>query len=373
MTQPKKAIVCVTNDLYTDQRVHKMCLFLKGKEYDVTLVGRKMKSSLDLPKREYNTHRMKLSFEKGALFYANFNVRLFFFLLFRKTDLIVSNDLDTLLASYLVKRLKRKTDIVYDTHELYCEVPELIHRPKIRKFWKRIERIIFPKLDKVITVNQSIADIYAKEYNKEIYVVRNISPKWTAKNILSKKELGIPEDKFLIIIQGAGINIDRGAEEAIEAMKFVDAVLMIVGSGDVIDQLKNRVQELQLEGKVIFYGRKPYDVMMNYTHYADIGLTLDKSTNKNYQFSLPNKVFDYIHSTTPIVATNVIEVAKVVQRNKVGLIVKDSSVEELTNTLNYLIESPDLLQEFKANCRTASLKENWEKESEILNRIYSGE
>jgi len=79
MPKSKKAIVSVTNDLYTDQRVHKMCTFLHGQGYEVTLVGRRLKSSVELAERKYKTHRMKLWFENGALFYANYNLPLISF------------------------------------------------------------------------------------------------------------------------------------------------------------------------------------------------------------------------------------------------------------------------------------------------------
>ncbi len=365
-----KVIVSVTNDLYTDQRVHKVCTFLVKQGYDVTLIGRKRKSSTALPPREYRTKRMKLLFETGAKFYAFYNIRLFFFLLVHKADILVANDLDTLLANYIAVKFKRKAELVYDSHEYFTEVPELISRPKVQKIWLKIEQLIFPKLKKIYTVNNSIAKIYSNLYNKEVKVVRNISPLWTAENLKSKKELGIPENKQLIILQGAGINIDRGAEEAVEAMQFIDAVLMIVGSGDVIETLKNRVKELNLAEKVLFFGRKPYDIMMNYTYHASIGLTLDKPTNLNYKLSLPNKVFDYMHTSTAIVATNIQEVANVVKTNNIGEILPELTAETLASTLQALFSDKKRLLKYQKNCQIASQKENWEKETEILKQIY---
>lgn len=186
----KKAIVSVTNDLYTDQRVHKVASFLHNHGYDVLLVGRLLPNSQPL-ERAYKTHRMKLSFHKGALFYANYNLRLFFFLLFRKADLLLSNDLDTLLANFMAKKLKRNCELVYDSHEYYTEVPELVSRPKVKAIWEAIEGFIFPKLNKIYTVNQSIADKYKQKYHKDLAIIRNISPLWQPKQILSKEELGI--------------------------------------------------------------------------------------------------------------------------------------------------------------------------------------
>jgi glycosyltransferase involved in cell wall biosynthesis len=313
---------------------------------------------------------MRLLFEKGALFYAFFNVRLFFFLLFRKSDVLLSNDLDTLLANYLVSKIKGNR-LVYDTHELFTEVPELTSRPKVRAIWLRIEKWIFPKLKTVYTVNHSIADIYTKKYNVPVKVVRNISPKWTATSLKTKRELHLPEDKHIIILQGAGINIDRGAEEAVEAMKSIEnAVLIFVGDGDVIPQLKAKVVADGLEEKVAFFGKKPYQELMQYTFHADIGLTLDKDTNPNYKYSLPNKVFDYIHTNTVIVASNIFEVSNVVNRHEVGLIIDEVSPKAISKAINTLIEDEARLNQYKANCSNASDIENWEKEVETLKDIY---
>jgi glycosyltransferase involved in cell wall biosynthesis len=337
MSSQPRAIVSVTNDLYTDQRVHKVCTFLHEKGYDVLLIGRKKRTSTALPERVYKTKRMRLLFETGALFYAFFNLRLFILLLFKRADVLVSNDLDTLLANYWASKFKRKVELVYDSHEYFTEVPELINRPRVQKVWLKIEQMIFPKLTKIYTVNDSIAKIYADLYFKDIKVVRNISPLWKNTAILDKKSLNIPENKRLLILQGAGINIDRGAEEMIEAMTQIDAVLMVVGDGDVVPQLKKRVEHLQLTEKVIFYGKKPYDKMMNYTYHAEIGLTLDKPTNMNYRLSLPNKVFDYMHAGTAVVATEIKEVAKIVRNYEIGEVLESLTTDQLAATINRIL------------------------------------
>lgn len=366
----KRVIVSVTNDLYTDQRVDKVCKFLVSQGYDVLLVGRKQRKSIDLPLRTYQTHRMKLVFEKGAFFYAEYNIRLFLFLLSRKSDVLVSNDLDTLLANFMAKKFKRNCDLVYDSHEYFTEVPELQGR-FAKKVWEFIEERIFPKLDKISTVNKSIADLYSKKYGKQLAVVRNISPMWKPENLISKTELGLPADKPIIIIQGSGINIDRGAEEAVEAMKQVEnAYLVIVGDGDVVSFLKEYVQKNKLDQKVLFFGKQPYERMMNYTYYASIGLTLDKDTNINYRYSLPNKLFDYIHTNTAVVCTKIIEVERIVVEHKVGEVIHDFTTENLTQTLNKLLSNESLLQEYQRNCEQAKNQLNWEKETEVLKQFY---
>ncbi len=369
MKPSKKIIVSVTNDLYTDQRVHKMCMYMVKQGYGVVLVGRLLDNKVPL-NRPYETKRFRLLFRKGALFYANYNLRLFFYLLFHRADLLVSNDLDTLLANTLIHQLK-KTPIIYDSHEYFTEVPELTSRPSVKRIWERIEAYCFPKLDKIITVNSSIAGKYEAKYGKKLRIVRNVSPLFEFEHVLSKKELSIPENKTILILQGAGINVDRGGEELVEAMAFLpDCVLLIVGDGDVLHQLKKRVQELNITDNVLFFGRQPYEKMMQYTFHADIGLTLDKPSNDNYLFSLPNKVFDYIHAGSAIVASNLPEVAKVIEGYNVGLLIPSHHPKDIADTILRLVNQPELLIELKENCLTARLKENWDKEVAHIADFY---
>lgn len=369
MRKPK-AIVSVISDLNTDQRVHKVSSFLHENGFDVLLAGRRKKSSAALPPREYATKRFRLPYEKGAKFYAVFNLRLFWFLLWHKADLLVANDLDTLLPNYLAAKLKR-AKLVYDSHEFFTEVPELIHRPRVRKIWLRIERYIVPKLKDMYTVNDSIASAYQARYHIPVKVVRNVSPQWKPEGLKTKAELGIPTDRFLLIMQGAGLNVDRGVEEAIDAVEQLEGVvLMIVGDGDIIPEMRQLVEMRKLDDKIKFYGKRPYRELLNFTWHADIGLSLDKPTNPNYRMSLPNKIFDYIHTHTPIVCSPVSEVMAVVERNKVGEIVPEVKPEALVRKIEYLRQHPDLLKMYRENCEEAASKESWEHETEILKSIY---
>ena len=87
-------------------------------------------------------------------------------------------------------------------------------------------------------------------------------------------------------MQGAGLNVERGIEEVVMAVKELDDVaLMLVGDGDVMPLIKNIIQEHHLEQKVFMYGRRPYHEMMQYTAHADLGITMDKPLSKNYEFT----------------------------------------------------------------------------------------
>lgn len=366
----KRVIVSVSNDLVTDNRVKRTCTVFSELGFEVLLVGRLRKKSLPLEYHNIKTHRFRLIFDKGALFYAELNIRLFLFLVFKKVDVLYSNDLDTLSANFFATWFKPKSRLIYDTHELFTEVPELENRRFAKNAWLNIEKFIFPKLNNVITVNESIAKIYEAKYAKSILVVRNVPEKYENQISFSKSKIGLPEDKFILIIQGSGLNVDRGVEEAVLSMQFIDnALLVIVGSGDVIPITKEIVSQKRLDDKVKFFDKRPYLEMMQLTSNANIGLSLDKPLSDNYRFSLPNKLFDYIQAGIPILSSELIELKKIITKYEIGCFVKTVSPEEIAKNINFLIANPDILNVYKTNCIRAAENENWELEKMKLVRF----
>ena len=366
----KRAIVSVINDLVTDQRVNKSCLALQKAGYEVLLVGRKQRKSPPMDERPYASHRMRLLFENGPLFYAEYNIRLFFFLLFHRSRLLLSNDLDTILPNYFISRLKG-IKMVFDSHEYFTETPELVHRPKVQRIWKRIEGFVVPKLDEMITVCDSIADLFREKYGIEVHVIRNIPPRKALPPKGEKTTLGLPTDKHLLILQGSGINIQRGAEELVQAMALLDdCFLMIIGGGDVLPTLKQMVEELNITNRVRFFPRMPYQQMMTYTQLAELGFCLDKDTNLNYRFSLPNKLFDYIQAGVPIVASHLTEIENVIRQYDLGLFIENHELETIAATIRDALSDEARRIRWEQNLQVAARDLCWENEEQKLLEIY---
>ena len=366
----KRVIVSVINDLVTDQRVNKSCLTLQKMGYEVLLVGRKQRKSPPMDDRPYATHRMKLLFEKGPLFYAEFNTRLFFFLLFHRSQLLLSNDLDTALPNYYISRLKG-IKMIYDSHEYFTETPELVGRPRVQRVWKRIEGKVVPKLKEMITVCDSIANLFEEKYGVKCHVVRNIPPRAALPPKGDKAALGLPEDKHLLVLQGSGINIQRGAEELVEAMQYLDdCFLMVIGGGDVLPTLKLMTRELHVEDRVRFLPRMPYADMMAHTQLAELGFVLDKDTNLNYRFCLPNKLFDFIQAGVPIVASHLVEIEKIIQKYDIGLFIPDHDPKSITKTIREGLDDASRRARWQQGLARAAEELCWENEQQTLIEIY---
>ncbi|NLF41811.1 MAG: glycosyltransferase family 4 protein, partial [Bacteroidales bacterium] len=213
------------------------------------------------------------------------------------------------------------------------------------------------------------------QYQKEVHVFRNIPQTPVFAQRPDRQSLGLPNDKHIVLLQGSGINVDRGAEELVEAFKpgygIEGAILVIAGDGDVVASLKQHVEKQKMEDRVLFFPRMPYQKLLQYTRHASIGATLDKDTNINYRYSLPNKIFDYIHCGVPVLASDLPEIRKIIEQYKVGIIVKNHLPETIAGAIIDLLADQERLTRIKANTKEAALELNWEKESEIIRKVYS--
>ncbi|MBC7693829.1 MAG: glycosyltransferase [Burkholderiales bacterium] len=369
--EKKKIIVSVINDLVTDQRVARTCSVLFDLNYKVLLVGREQKSSRPLEKRDYDCKRMKLYFEQGPQFYLFFNLRLFFVLLFTKADALLANDLDTLLPNYLVSKIKG-IPLIYDSHEIFCEVPELQVNSVKKRIWEKLESRIVPKLKYCVTVNQSIADYFINKYKMPFIFVRNIPDYTKIVSLKSRTDLDLPIGKKIVILQGAGINVQRGAEELVEAFKYLDETyfLLIVGSGDVIQQLKENVIKLSLQNKVKFINKIPASELRHYTSNSNLGVTIDKDTNMNYHFSLPNKVFDYMHAGIPILATKLPEIENLVNAYHIGTFIENHQPQHIAEQISSFLCGDEYLK-YKSNTVIAAIENNWKTEKQKLIKLIN--
>jgi glycosyltransferase involved in cell wall biosynthesis len=365
-----KVAFSVTNCICHDQRVLKMAGLVSNLECDITIIGRKKKECRKSESVSFRTRRFRMIFKRGFLFYMFFNIRLFFFLAFNKFDLLVSNDLDTLLPCFLISKL-RKLPLVYDSHEYFTGVPEIQNRPFVKSVWKRIERSVFPSLKYVMTVSDSIAVQYEHEYGLRPVTVRNCSMRTGDITPYTHEELGINQGNLLLILQGTGINIDRGGEELIDAVNITENVsLLVVGSGDQLEYLDRKVITLGLKERIRFIPTCPWLNLMKYTRSADAGLSLDKDSNLNYKFSLPNKLFDYISAGIPVIASHLTEISGILSEFNCGIVIPEVTPEEISKAIIALRDNRALLSDLKRNATTASESLNWETESIKVKKLY---
>ena len=365
----KTILVCVTSDLSTDNRILRHCELMHQMGFKVHLIGRILPWSPTMPILPYPVHRVKLPFLKGPLFYLSYQCWLFFYLLFRKADIIWANDLDTVVPSYIISKL-RGLDYIVDSHELFTEVPELSKAPIKKSIWKFIEKHLAVKANIFITVNQSLAKIFHEKYGINPKVVRNVPKRVDIPPAHSRNQIGIPEGDLVVVIQGSGINKGRGLDETIEAISGLsDVSLLIIGGGNAIDEAKQKTIALGIQSKVHFIARVPYLEMMQYTQMAAIGLAYDADPCLNFYYALPNKIFDYFQAGIAVISGPQPEISGLVSTYECGYLMKQISPESIQWAIAFYQKHPALLATHQRNSKKASETEHWDLEKKALEAI----
>lgn len=355
----KKLVFTVTNDLNYDQRMMRICSSLHNNGYDVLLVGRKLKGSLPLSVHSFKQKRLFCFFEKGKLFYLEYNLRIFFFLLFKELDLICAIDLDTILPCYFASAIRGKKR-VYDAHELFCEMKEVVTRPAVYKLWKRIEKFAVPKFKYGYTVNHPIQNILKEDYNVNYEVIMNVP--------FLKDAVEVKKEHF-IIYQGA-VNHGRSFETLIPAFQWIDCPLWIYGDGNFYNESKNLIEKFNLKNKVILKGKALPRELQSITPKAIMGLTFFENNGLSNYYSLGNRFFDYIQSGIPQVCVNYPAYKKINEEFEVAVLIEDLSSQSIAGAINSLLNNEALQNKLRINCLAARQVYNWENEEKKLVNYY---
>jgi glycosyltransferase involved in cell wall biosynthesis len=353
-------VFTVINDLRSDQRMEKICSSLQNAGYEVTLVGRLLLDSPDLRKKPYRQVRLSCWFTKGKLFYLEYTIRLYFWLRAHAFEVYSAVDMDTLWPNIQAAR-KWKSKVVFDAHEYFSQVPEVVHRPKVQKFWEYWEHKWIPKVQLAYTVNESLARIFSQKYGIPFDIIRNVP---------FKQQLdSISDSERFILYQGA-LNKGRGLEGLINAMPNIPCKLKIAGSGELLDELKATVHKLKLQGKIEFLGFLNPEELKLITSKAYIGYNVSENIGLSYYYSLNNKFFDYIQSGLPALTNDFPEYVHHLSQFETGILVHKPEGEYIIPAVLKLLNSPEYYHHLKTQCQQAAEIWNWEVEEIRLIRMY---
>ena len=361
---PKKILFSVINDYVGDRRIQRIAGFLKESGYEVEILCRELPDSMPADTFGYPVRRLKLWFIKGKFFYIAFTLRLFWKLLFSKADILVANDLDTLLPNFLVSKI-RKIPLVYDSHEYYTESPEIIHRPLIQKIWLAIERWIFPKLRQAYTVNASIAKIYTEMYGVPVQIVRNLPVSQAMPSYHYPEKI-----KTKVLLYQGALNLGRGIERMIEMMEYLpEYQLWIIGKGDIETALKEQAKNAK---NVTFWGfQKPADLSA-FTVLALLGLSLEEDLGKNYHYASPNKIVDYIQTGVPYCCSDLPEMCALTETYQTGVVIpaEKRTPKLLAETIRNITENEEIYHTLYTHCTQAAPVLCWENEQDKVKAIF---
>ena len=370
-----KTCLLALNDFQYDSRLRRVAASLASWGYRVVVLAEKSESASDCETWQgVQIKRLKTTqkFWRKRRF-LGFWLRAFIGAYKEKAQVYHAFDLDTLLPAALAAKLRR-AKLIYETHELYLELEALRDRPGVRAVWSILERFLIPRADSIITVNESIAEIYQRRYQiRKPEVILSCPPlKEYPKKDLLRKQLRIPSDKKIILYQGV-LRSGQGLFLLLELVEHLpEACLVFIGDGPLKKDLQLEVEKRELGGRVFFKNRLPPKDLLYYTASGDLGMLLMESRAPNNFYALPNKVFEYMMAGVPQVVSNFPELKNFVEGTKIGVTVDVNNLEETTAAVREILFDEGELNRLRENCKRIAGDFNWEKESEKLKEIYRG-
>ena len=367
----KSVAISFLGNIYYDTRTYNLFHSLKNYNHNVVFYGFDWHSDNFKTIKSDGIYVRKLSKSfPSFLFYLKFNIILFFDLLFSKSQIFVAADFYALPMSVLVGKLKRKR-VFYDSREIYTELPALNNRPRLRKLFKVLERFFIKNVDKIFTTGEMDSDYLIKLYNcKKPYLLRNfplLQTEITPFNLYEKYD--IPASGKILLYQGIVVK-GRGFETCFKALQKNNALWFVVlGGGEDIEHYKNLADEMGISSRVVFSGKITQKELLNYTAGALAGISIIDDISINNHYALPNKMFEYIKSGVPVIASNLPQMEKIILNYRVGGLITAGDEHKLLVLIDqWSVDS--VYKSLKANCAAAARILNWENEFKKISFLF---
>jgi glycosyltransferase involved in cell wall biosynthesis len=368
-----RLVFAVTTDLSYDQRMQRICASLAQAGYAVLLVGWQRPASVPLGPQPYAQHRLRGWFQHGKLFYLEYNLRLLLYLLGQRAAAWACADLDAALPTWLRAWLGGQP-FVYDAHELFTEVPEVVARPRVQRAWQWVENFIVPRAQLRYTVGPALARLFeVRHHGYPFAVVRNV-PVDDEQAAVGDAPFATTTQPATLLYQGA-LNVGRGLAELLAAMPQVPARLIICGEGDCSTALRQQAAALGLlaSGQVEFKGYVLPAALRVLTAQATVGIMLLENTGLSYYYSLANKFFDYVQAGIPQLCIDFPEYRALNARHEVAELVPDLAPATLAAALARLLPGGQpgaRYHQLAANCCRARAEWSWQQEEKTLVNLY---
>lgn len=277
-------------------------------------------------------------------------------------------------TAYLFTPKKRKPKFIYDSHEFELRKKK---RGKLSyNIIKAYEKFMLKRIAFAIMINDGIADgvaqIHNYDYNRVI--IRSTPDYWNIDPSVSKKmhdefceKLSVPKDSFFVLYHGI-LAPYRGLEELYKAMTKSKNFYAVTVGDFKSNSYKNRhdafVKECGVEDRIIRYPLQSHEKLWEYVSAADCGVVLNNTDNPNYIYALPNKFFENIQSLTPIICTDSIEMARIVNQYDIGILTPSGDGDKLAENIELMLSDKENYKKFKENLVKAKEELCWEKEKE---------
>ncbi len=357
--QPVDVLIIVTSDPRYDTRSSKFLRSLVEAGYRAKLIG---VSTDGHGETSQELVRLPVHSRKGKLFFLQFYQHVVPEVLKSRTRIVIAGDLFSLLPAIINKtRYAGRgggVKLIYDSKELYDELPSLKKKKTSFLFWRFVERASIRYLDSVFTVNDSIAKILQSKWNLPTTVVMNVPPP-----IESPAKMERTLETVYLAFSG-GMQPGRGLFQLLDLLKLLPQKyrLKFIGDGSLRNDLQQRSVSMNLQDRIDFIGKVKSSEVVNELSRAHVGIYLMENAGLCHYLSLPNKLFQYIMARLPVVVPNFPEMKRVVEKYNIGAAVDPTNLKRVSEKIVEMTADEDRYRTLVRNCEVAVSTLNWETE-----------
>jgi hypothetical protein len=270
----------------------------------------------------------------------------------RQFDLIVANEARALpLAHFLSEQIPGGAPVWGDMHEWAPE--ERVHvrswRLLIKPFMSYVCLTYLPRTHAITAVNESIAELYRKQFGCSVEVVRNAGPYQALKP--SALRAGV----IRLAHSGAAVpgrNLEGMIQAVLELGSPYTLDLYLVRArdgGKYWQQLKDLTHN---SDQIVFHDAVPPVELSATLNQYDLGIFSLPPLTTNHKLMLPNKFFDFVQARLGLVFSPSPETSRLIQQYDLGVITEDFSPSSLARAIKSL--SVERIQELKNNAHLAA-------------------
>ena len=275
----------------------------------------------------------------------------------------------SILPLGVVIKFWKKAKLVYDAHEL--ETERVGWGNHLKSISRIVERFFIKFADATIVVSEEIARHYRMlyPYIEPVTILNAPMFSQVEKKNYFREKFGIRDNQNIFIYQG-GISENRGLELILDTFKDLSNdkdVIIFMGYGELVPIVQ---EEAKSSNRIFFQPAVSPEDVLAYSSSADYGVTLMVFPDAclSYYYCLPNKLFEYCMAGLPIITSNAIEMRRFVEKNNLGVVVQEKTVEALKEAIEEIKKMP--FDQIRENCLRAARKVSWEVQEQILVDLY---
>ncbi len=247
---------------------------------------------------------------------------------------------------------------------------QYIFEPHIAK-WNHIEEFAMAHATLIVPITQGLKDFFIKKGipDEQMYVAPDGVNLARFTHNLSKEEsrvrVGLPLDKKIVLYSGH-LYERKGPQVLAEAAFILQKDILAVFVGGTTEDVARFTEQYGRIGNVLILGHQPHDEVPYYLSAADVLVIPNSAKSEDARvYTSPMKLFEYMTSGKPIVASDVPSLREVLSE-ECAILIPPNDSEALAQGISWALGSTELSARLGSTAQQLVLAYSWDKRAENI-------